>query len=113
VHKDHIYGFHNNPFFVCVSLADGKQKWKERGYGSGQVLLLPDQDLLLIQAENGDVALVEAKPDRRTELGRIKALKDKTWNHPVVAYGKLFVRNGVEADCYQLTPESSGGAAGR
>lgn len=113
VHKDHIYGFHNNPFFVCVSLADGKLKWKERGYDSGQVLLLPDQDLLLIQAEKGDVALVEAKPERRTELGRFAALKGKTWNHPVVAHGKLFVRNGAEAACYQLTAESSGGAAGR
>jgi outer membrane protein assembly factor BamB len=113
VHKDHVYGFHNNPFFVCVSLADGKQKWKERGYDSGQVLLLPDQDLLVIQAEKGEVALVEAKPDRRTELGRIPALKAKTWNHPVIANGKLFVRNGVEAACFQLTEESSGGAAGR
>jgi outer membrane protein assembly factor BamB len=111
VHKDHVYGFHNNPFFVCVSLADGKQKWKERGYDSGQVLLLPDQDLLVIQAEKGDVALVQAKPDRRTELGRIKALKDKTWNHPVIAHGKLFVRNGVEAACYQLMVDS--GAAGK
>jgi outer membrane protein assembly factor BamB len=113
VHKDHIYGFHNNPFFVCVSLADGKMKWKERGYGSGQVLLLPDQDLLLIQDEKGDVALVEAKPERRTELGRISALKAKTWNHPVIAHGKLFVRNGVEAACYQLTEESAGGAGGK
>jgi outer membrane protein assembly factor BamB len=109
VHKDHIYGFHTNPFFVCVSLADGKQKWKERGYGSGQVLLLPDQDLLLIQAENGDVALVEAKPDRRNELGRFKAIEGKTWNHPVVAHGKLFVRNGEEAACYQLTEAAAAG----
>jgi len=113
VHKDHIYGFHNNPFFVCVRLADGKLKWKERGYDSGQVLLLPDQDLLLIQAEKGDVAIVEANPDRRKELGRIPALTAKTWNHPVIAHGKLFVRNGVEAACFQLTEESAGGGVGR
>jgi outer membrane protein assembly factor BamB len=113
IHKEHIYGFHNNPFFVCVSLADGKLKWKERGYDSGQVLLLPDQDLLLIQAEKGDVALVEAKPDRRTELGRFPALKGKTWNHPVVAHGKLFVRNGEEMACYQLTEDGGTVAAGK
>ncbi len=101
IHKDHIYGFHNN-FFTCVGLADRKTKWKERGYGSGQVLLLADQDLLLIQAESGEVALVEATPGGRKELGRFKAIEGKTWNHPVVANGKLFVRNGEEAACYQL-----------
>ena len=71
VHKDHIYGFDGNStiFFVCVSLADGKLMWKERGYGGGQVLLLPDQDLLLILSEKNkiaaekiEVALVEANP---------------------------------------------------
>jgi outer membrane protein assembly factor BamB len=101
VYKDHVYGFHN-AFFTCVSLADGKGKWKERGYDSGQVLLLPDQDLLLIQAEKGDVALVEAKPDARKELARFRAIDGKTWNHPVVAHGKLYVRNGEEAACFEL-----------
>ena len=58
VHKDHIYGFDGNStiFFVCVSLADGKLRWKERGYGGGQVLLLPDQDLLLILSEKNKIA---------------------------------------------------------
>src|SRR5262249_15031365 len=41
VHRGHLYGFDNN-FFTCVSLEDGKGKWKERGYGNGQVLLLAD-----------------------------------------------------------------------
>jgi outer membrane protein assembly factor BamB len=112
IHKDHIYGFHNQ-FFTCVSLADGKAKWKERGYDSGQVLLLPDQDLLLIQAEKGDVALVEAKPNGRKELARFHALDGKTWNHPVVAHGKLFVRNGEEAACYQLAEEGGEPVASR
>lgn len=26
----------------------------------------------------------------------------KTWNHPVIARGKLFVRNAEEAVCYAL-----------
>jgi outer membrane protein assembly factor BamB len=104
VHKGHIYGFHNT-FFVCVDLETGKQKWKERGYENGQVLLLPDQDLLMILSEKGEVALVEAKPDARKELGKFQAISGKTWNHPVVANGKLFVRNGEEMACYELPPE--------
>jgi outer membrane protein assembly factor BamB len=107
VHKGHLYGF-NGIFLTCVDLKNGKLAWKERGYGAGQVLLLPDQDLLVVLAETGDVAIVEAKPEGRKELGRFKAFEGKTWNHPVVAHGKLFIRNGEEAACYELP---TGGAA--
>jgi outer membrane protein assembly factor BamB len=102
VHRGHLYGF-DVPFFTCVSLEDGKGKWRERGYGNGQVLLLADQDLLLVLSERGQAALVEANPDGHKELGRFQAIQGKTWNHPVVARGRLYVRNGEEAACYQLT----------
>jgi outer membrane protein assembly factor BamB len=104
VHKDHLFGFDNN-FLTCVRLKDGKSTWRERGYGNGQVLLLADQDLLLVLSEQGEVALVEAKPDAHNELARFQAIEGKTWNHPVLAHGKLFVRNGVEAACYELKVE--------
>ncbi len=106
IYKDHVYGF-DGSFFTCVGLEDGARKWKERGYGNGQVLLLADQGLLLISAESGDVALVEATPERHKELARFPAIRGKTWNHPVVARGKLFIRNGDEVACYQL-PEEKG-----
>jgi outer membrane protein assembly factor BamB len=101
VHDGHLYGFHGD-FFTCVRLSDGKAKWKERGYGNGQVLFLADQNVLLIVTETGEVALVEASPDSHKELGRFQAIEGKTWNHPVVAHGMLFVRNGAEAACFKL-----------
>jgi hypothetical protein len=101
VHDDHLYGF-DGAFLTCVSLEDGKRQWKARGYGNGQVLLLAEQELLLVLSETGTVALVEAKPDKRREVASFQAIEGKTWNHPVVAHGKLFVRNGEEAACYQL-----------
>jgi outer membrane protein assembly factor BamB len=104
VHKGHLYGF-DNAFLTCAALADGKAKWKERSYGNGQVLLLPDQDLLLVLSEEGEVALVAASPDGHREQARFQALDGKTWNHPVVAHGRLFVRNGKEAACYQLAAQ--------
>jgi hypothetical protein len=48
------------------------------------------------------VALVEAKPDRHHEIAKFKAIDGKTWNHPVVSQGKLYVRNGEEIACFQL-----------
>jgi outer membrane protein assembly factor BamB len=101
VHKGHLYGF-DGSFFTCVELEAGEGRWRERGYGNGQVLLLADQDLLLILSEKGEVALREASPERRAELGKFQAIKGKTWNHPVLARGRLFVRNGVEMACYEL-----------
>jgi len=100
--KDYLYGF-DGVNFTCVSLEDGKGRWRTSKYAAGQVLLLADQDLLLVLSEQGDAALVEAKPESYKEVARFKALEGKTWNHPVVAGGKLFVRNGEEAACYELT----------
>jgi outer membrane protein assembly factor BamB len=100
-HDGHLYGF-DGVFFTCVSLEDGEGKWRERGYGNGQVLLLADQGLLLVLSEKGAVALVQASPEGHKPLGKFQALKGKTWNHPVVAHGKLFVRNGEEMACYEL-----------
>jgi outer membrane protein assembly factor BamB len=102
IHKGHVYGFDGN-IFTCVSLADrGKARWRGGRYGNGQVLLLADQDLLLVLSEKGEVVLVAADPEKHRELGRFSAIEGKTWNHPVVAHGKLFVRNGEEAACYEL-----------
>lgn len=101
VHNGHVFGI-DNGFLNCIHLEDGANRWKARGYGNGQLLLLADQGLLLIITEKGDVALVEANPEKHQEVTRFKALNGKTWNHPVVAHGKLFVRNGEEAACYQL-----------
>ena len=42
-----------------------------------------------------------AKPVR--ELGRFLAVDGKTWNHPVIAHGRLYVRNAEEMACYELT----------
>jgi len=101
IFEDHLYGF-DGSFLVCVDLKAGTGKWRARGYGSGQLLLLADQGLLLILSEQGEVALVRAQPDKHEELAKIKAMEGKTWNHPVVAHGKLFVRNGETIVCYEL-----------
>ncbi len=41
-------------------------------------------------------------PEKHQELGRLQAIQGKTWNHPVIAHGHLYVRNDEEMACYQL-----------
>ena len=112
VHRGHIYGF-DGAIFTCVGLDDGKARWKARGYGNGQVLLLPDQDRLLILSETGEVALVDANPDEYRERCKFQAIAGKTWNHPVVAHGRLYVRNGEEAACFEVEEDEEAGVATR
>ncbi|MBX3398513.1 MAG: PQQ-like beta-propeller repeat protein [Gemmataceae bacterium] len=103
VHDGHYYGF-DDAAFACIDLKDGARKWKTgQQYGHGQVVLLADQGLLLVQAVDGKVVLVRATPDEHDEIAKFPALAGKTWNHPVVAHGRLFVRNGIEAAAYELT----------
>ena len=106
IYDDHLYGF-DGAFLVCVSLDKGKRCWKERDYGAGQVLLLDDQGVLLVLTETGDVALVAAQPSHCSELARIPALEGKTWNHPVIAHGRLYVRNDHWMACYRLKTVAS------
>jgi len=80
--------------------------WKGGRYGNGQVVLLPEQDLLLVLSDRGDVALVSADPSGFSELAKISAIKGKTWNHPVIVDGVLYVRNGEEMAAYRLPMES-------
>ena len=47
--------------------------------------------------------LARAKPEALEELGAFQAIEGKTWNHPVVAHGRLYVRNAAEMACYALT----------
>lgn len=99
-HGDYVYGLDDGRTLVCIALADGKRRWHGGRYGHGQVLAV--NDLLLVQSEKGEIALVEASPKRFHELTRFKALDDQSWNTPALAGRYLFVRTATEAACYEL-----------
>jgi outer membrane protein assembly factor BamB len=102
VHQGHAYGFDADTL-ACINVEDGARKWAGGNYGSGQLVLLPDEDLLLVVSEQGDLALVAATPDKFRELARFPAIKGKTWNHPVLSGDVLLVRNGEEMAAFRLS----------
>lgn len=96
---DYVYGL-DEGILTCVDLKTGNSEWKRGRFGFGQVLLCGD--VLIVQAENSEVAFVSATPDKHIELYRFQAIEGKSWNHPVIWNGYLFVRNGEEAACFDL-----------
>ena len=102
VHKGHAYGF-DGRILSCIDLKDGQRKWKGGRYGNGQLVLLPDQDLLLVLSEEGELVLVGANPDGYTELAKVNGIQGKTWNHPALVGDILLVRNAEEMAAFRLT----------
>jgi outer membrane protein assembly factor BamB len=101
VHNGRAFGFDGN-ILSCIDLKDGKRVWKGGRYGSGQLVLLADQDVLLVLSEEGELALASAATDQFKELARFPGIEGKTWNHPVVVGDVLLVRNGEEMAAFRL-----------
>jgi outer membrane protein assembly factor BamB len=97
----YLYGL-DESILACIEADTGQLKWKAGRYGYGQVLLASDH--LVVLTEDGDLVLVKATPERHQELARFPAIEGKTWNHPVVADGRLLVRNIREMAAFDIRP---------
>jgi outer membrane protein assembly factor BamB len=102
LHKGFVYGL-DDGVLECLDAKTGKKRWKDGRYEHGQILLAGK--LLLVQAENGEVVLVQPAPDQLRELGRFRPFAGKTWNNPALAGRYLLVRNSRKAACYELPVE--------
>jgi outer membrane protein assembly factor BamB len=99
VHDGHAYGL-SDGILECVRIADGMRAWKGGRYGQGQVLRVGD--VLLVQAESGEVVLVDCATDGHRVRGRFPALTGQTWNNLCLSGARLLVRNAEEAACFEL-----------
>ena len=100
-YQGHLYGF-DDSIFTSIDAETGQRNWKRGRYGFGQVLLIEQMGVLLVLSEKGEVVLLRANPERHEEIATFDAIEGVTWNHPVIADGKLFVRNAEEAACFAL-----------
>jgi len=102
-HEGHYYGY-DGERLACLEVETGKRLWTGEPF-SGQLLLIADMDMLLVLSEIGEVAFVPAVPGGFRVIARFQAIGGKTWNHPIIAHGRLFVRNAEEAACFELAVE--------
>ncbi len=103
LHKGRYYGY-DGERLACVDVETGERLWTGDPF-SGQLMLIAEMDMLLILSEKGEVVFVPAVPGGFSVTARFQAISGKTWNHPIIAHGRLFVRNAEEAACFELAAE--------
>lgn len=99
---DHIYGTGSSTL-LCVNFKSGKIAWQDRSVGKGSLAYADGH--LYLRSENGPVALVEATPAGYRENGRFNQpdrSSKRAWPHPVVAGGRLYLRDQDVLLCYDV-----------
>lgn len=101
----HIYGHSDNGGWTCMDLRTGNVIWKNNGVGKGAVAYADGHLYCRSESGNGTVALVAATPQGYQEKGRFDQPDrsgKNSWAHPVIAGGKLYLRDMDVLLCYDV-----------
>ena len=102
----YIYGLGTsrgkNSEFVCLSHKTGKTAWSRRGYDDYASVICMG-DTLLIHGSRGALTLLKATPEAYTEIGRLDAASQISWNFPVYSGGVLYLKDGIKDGGNKLT----------
>ncbi len=98
----YVYGS-NNGIWTCMDYLTGDLKWQKRSIGKGAVVYADGH--VYLRGENGKVVLIEANPEEYVEKGSFEQPERsdyKAWPHPVIADGKLYLRDMDVLLCYNV-----------
>lgn len=96
---------HNNGFPLCIDMQTGEEKWRPgRGAGAESAAVAYADGQLYFRYQDGTMALIEATPEKYILNGKFKIAINNgaSWPHPVIAGGKLYLRDQDEMVCYDL-----------
>ena len=93
---------------LCIEFTTGNVKWEERALGPASLCYADGR--LYLHGENGEVSLAQAGPGGYQEKGRFsppdqpERINDmeKAWSYPVVANGRLYIRDQGSLWCYDI-----------
>ena len=93
---------------LCLDFETGEVKWQDRSLGAASLCYADVR--LYLHGENGEVALIEVNPQAYHEMGRFappgqpqhSQQMEKSWAYPVVANGRLYVRDHGMLWCYDV-----------
>lgn len=113
---DYVYGHSERSGWVCQNWNTGKEKWYDRfklQCTSGALVAADDN--LYLYTDEGVAALIAASPEGWNEKGKLTipqksklrkarptGRQAKIWTHPVIANGKLYLRDQEYLFCYDI-----------
>lgn len=105
VDQGRIYGNHSGGW-ACLDLKTGEQLWEERAVGKGSLCYA--DGMLYLFSENGGVAgLATCSPQGLELKGQMQVEgQGRSWAHPVVAGGRLYLRYAGNLYCFDVRNET-------
>jgi len=105
---DHLYGYSDGKGWICQEFTTGRTVWAEkRALGKGSLTCADGHLILRSESGGGTLVLIKATPEGFQETGRFDPpdrSNKNSWPHPVVAGGRLYVRDQDVLLCYDLKP---------
>jgi outer membrane protein assembly factor BamB len=106
---DHVFGYSEKGGWTCQDFATGKVNWNDPGIGRGSIAFAGGR-LYCCAEKGGAVALVEPSSASWIEAGRFQLPRESKrrkpsgglWTHPVIANGKLYVRDQELLFCFDV-----------
>ena len=98
---DTVYGF-SSGILTAMKFLTGEVAWRNRSVGKGSVTYAEGR--LYALSEEGVMGLIDATPEGYTERSRFEIHRGSfpTWTPPVIANGKLYLREQDNLYCYDI-----------
>ncbi|PQO39556.1 serine/threonine protein kinase [Bremerella cremea] len=96
-------GGNGGGFLSCLDFQTGEVLWRDRKAPKGSLAMADGR--LYLRSEEGPILLIEPNKEEFVEKGRFDQ-PDRTskpaWAHPVIANGKLYIRDQGTLYCYDV-----------
>jgi len=110
---DHIYGHSNKKGWMCQDIVTGKKVWAERHDLDKGAIAYADNRFYCLGEDTGEVVLIAASAAGWKKHGRftldpqseLRSPKGRIWTHPVIADGRLYLRDQELLYCFDVRAE--------
>jgi outer membrane protein assembly factor BamB len=102
-----LYGAHGGNeggFLTCLDFQTGEVLWRDREGPKGALTMA--DGMLYLRAEDGELLLIQPTPEKLDVRGRFPQPDRRSppaWAHPVIANGKLYIRDQDLLLCYDVS----------
>jgi outer membrane protein assembly factor BamB len=93
---DYVFGIDGNTGggnLVCLDAGSGVKRWEEKSVKGGAVVAAGGK--LVCVSEKGDLIVAEASGSGFKQILRQSVLKQRTWAQPLIAGGRVYVRDNA------------------